>query len=169
MNIIYGGRRTGKTTRLIFDAAINNKTIVVYNWQRAEYIKVLAKKLGVKIPPPVAISQITDNPKCWLGENKRCSIDDALDVLERIIYEKSAGHFVVDTVVINTNEIEGGRDSEGKQTPEIDPARLKNSINALEAYNDVIKDILEQIVEISRAILEAYIKDLDGGADYEEQ
>ena len=108
MNIISGGRQTGKTTYLILDAAKNNKTIVVYNRQRADYIKLLANKLGVIIPPPVSIREIINNRKCWLGEKKqKCSVDDALDILEGIIYEGSAGHFVVDTVVLNTNEIDG--------------------------------------------------------------
>lgn len=55
MDIIVGGRGSGKTLELIRRSAETGAAIFVLTYQRAEYIESLAKGLGYKIPKPEVI------------------------------------------------------------------------------------------------------------------
>ena len=50
MDIIVGGRETGKTVELIKRCAETGAVIFVLTYQRAEYIESLANGLGYNIP-----------------------------------------------------------------------------------------------------------------------
>lgn len=55
MDIIVGGRETGKTVELIKRSAETGAVIFVLTYMRAEHIESLAKGLGYKIPRPEVI------------------------------------------------------------------------------------------------------------------
>lgn len=57
MNIIYGDRCSGKTTKLIMTSAVMNMPIICNEQNRAHYIKEKANKLRVDIPEPIVIGQ----------------------------------------------------------------------------------------------------------------
>ena len=57
MNIIYGDRCSGKTTKLIMTSAVMNMPIICNEQYRAHYIKEKANQLRVDIPEPIVIEQ----------------------------------------------------------------------------------------------------------------
>lgn len=64
MNIIVGGRRTGKTLELIKMSAETGAVIFVLTYQRAECIENMAKKLGYDIPKPEVIRISSQKDVC---------------------------------------------------------------------------------------------------------
>lgn len=58
VRITTGPRASGKTTRLIVESAKTGATIVEPSRWMADYVKDMAKSLGMVIPEPVAITQL---------------------------------------------------------------------------------------------------------------
>ena len=74
MNIYYGIRKSGKTTRLIKLSAKTGSTIAVGNYTMANYIEYKAQELGLEIPEPVLYSEIFT--KGCPNDDKRYLVDD---------------------------------------------------------------------------------------------
>lgn len=109
MNIIIAGRGTGKTTLLIRDAAIHNRTIITWNKQRCDAIKRQAKAMKLDIPEPISMQRLiaNDYSSVFLGMRPAdCEVDDALDILLGLISQKSGGRLRVENVVINITDNE---------------------------------------------------------------
>lgn len=75
MEIIYGGRQTGKTTKLLRMAAEVNGTILVHNYHEVERIKDLAKEMGLTIPEPLCYHEAQEALK-GLGPTRKVLIDN---------------------------------------------------------------------------------------------
>lgn len=79
MNIIYGDRCSGKTTKLIMTSAVMNKPIVCRTYSNAEYIKSLATNLGINIPEPRVHKRGNSYRDGVLLDDANCFIKDALE------------------------------------------------------------------------------------------
>ena len=107
MNYIIGGRRTGKTTKLIKYAAENNGLIITNDERRVKEIEDIAKKLGYTIQKPVTIYELKQKSA---GRVKivRGYMDDADSFLEEQIYRISCGYIKLDTVTMTLDVGEVG-------------------------------------------------------------
>ncbi|EAD6849635.1 replicase [Listeria monocytogenes] len=90
--IIIGGKRTGKTTKIIQLSAENGRYILVKDKNEADNLAKLAIKLGLNIPYPVTIQEV-GNGKLEGSIIRRDGlyVDNALDLLEQIIAVPIAG------------------------------------------------------------------------------
>ena len=61
MKIINLGRGQGKTTRLLYASEFNDIPILCSTYQQKQYLMDMAKRLGLKIPEPINVSEITSN------------------------------------------------------------------------------------------------------------
>jgi len=57
MNIIVGGRGTGKTTKLIYTSSVLNTPILVHSKKEADRILEMADGLNCEIPEPVVFGE----------------------------------------------------------------------------------------------------------------
>lgn len=55
MTVYIAGRQTGKTIYLIWMSAKTGAVIVAPTYQMVSYIDQMARKLGLKIPPPISV------------------------------------------------------------------------------------------------------------------
>lgn len=78
MDKIIKERQTGKTTELIKRSHQTGAVIVTANYQRAMFVKLLAKELGLDIPEPMSTASIPDSS----AKGTHILIDDADDVLK---------------------------------------------------------------------------------------
>lgn len=81
MDIIMKGRQTGKTTELIKRSHQTGAVIVTANYQRAMFVKLLAKELGLDIPEPMSAASIPHSSDSS-AKGTHILIDDADDVLK---------------------------------------------------------------------------------------
>lgn len=110
MDIIVGGRGTGKTIELIKRSAETGSVIFVLTYQRAEHIEDIAKKLGYDIPKPEVIrisSGWIDYIDMRLGTPML--IDDVDELLSYIF-----PRFKIEAIALNGNvkeieQVEDGR------------------------------------------------------------
>lgn len=79
MNIIYGDRCSGKTTKLIMTSAVMNMPIICNEQYRAHYIKEKANQLRVDIPEPIVIEQGYSYNGSVLLDDANLYIKDALE------------------------------------------------------------------------------------------
>ena len=56
MTVYIAGRQTGKTIYLIRMSAKTGAVIVAPTYQMVSYIDQMARKLGLKIPPPISVA-----------------------------------------------------------------------------------------------------------------
>ena len=77
MEILHGGRRSGKTIALIEYAHKHNLYIVCSSRQRVEHIAKTAEKLGLDIPFPISARELP------LGRSfiEKVLVDDMEDIL----------------------------------------------------------------------------------------
>ena len=108
MNYIIGGRRTGKTTRMIKNAAENNGLIITNDKRRAEEIEYIAKKMGYTIPKPVTILELRQKCDGMSLCTVRGYMDDADYFLKEHIFKISRGHIELDTVTMTSDIVEIG-------------------------------------------------------------
>ena len=59
MKIINLGRCQGKTTRLLYASEFNNIPILVATFQQKDSLVNRASILGLKIPEPIVVSELT--------------------------------------------------------------------------------------------------------------
>lgn len=110
MDIIVGGRGTGKTVELIKRSAETGAVIFVLTYQRAEYVESLAKGLGYKIPKPEVI-RISYGGIYYIDAQLGTPIlIDDVDELLSYIFPR----FKIDAITLNGNvkeieQVENGR------------------------------------------------------------
>lgn len=83
--IFIGGRRTGRTTRMIKKAAENNIYIVVANRGRALCIDKMAREMGLSILFPITVWELKQMKSCIGRRIREVYVDDADAVLEEFI------------------------------------------------------------------------------------
>lgn len=79
MRIINRGRRTGKTTMLIYSAYTTGSPIIVYDSARARSVKAQAKELGCDIDV-FTIKEWAQLPRP--AKNTSIFIDEAAEIME---------------------------------------------------------------------------------------
>lgn len=99
MNIIYNGRRKGKTTELIKMSAEKNLYILVVNRNRQREVFELARDLNLNIPFPITVEEYFTSGKLRGSFINTILIDDADDILQQIF-----NTVVIDTITITDKE-----------------------------------------------------------------
>lgn len=84
MEFVIKAIRAGKTTQLIKMAAEANAYIIVKDAQRIKHIQTIARKLKVKIPYPITISEALRG-KYHAAGIKAFMIDDVEEILHYIV------------------------------------------------------------------------------------
>lgn len=85
MEIIRGGRGSGKTTKLVAMAATHKYHIVCPSYAHVKHIENIAKELKLDIPKPITIH---DLEKLWgIGMDKKVLIDD-IDTTLRVLFRR---------------------------------------------------------------------------------
>ena len=83
MNILFGERRSGRTTELIKQAVKENAYILVYDRARAHFVRKLATELGYpELLFPITFQELMNSRNT--GFVKKLLIDDADDILESL-------------------------------------------------------------------------------------
>ena len=98
MQVIMGGRRSGKTAELIKRSAENGIYILVSNRARASQIADQARAMGYNIPFPVTLEEYYRSHG-FAGSSIRRDglyIDDVKDVLQRTFREVEIKTFTLD-------------------------------------------------------------------------
>lgn len=83
MKLITGGRRWGKTVRLIEAAAEDGGVIVCFSRHEADRVRDLAEKMGVTIRPPLSYDQL-DRLRGMNPTSVPCHFDNADRILSMI-------------------------------------------------------------------------------------
>ena len=95
MKLVYGGRNTGKTARLIKDAAAVSGVIWVGTFDRKRYIEELARDLGIECPPIFTAIDILDGKARALPPQRRIAhIDD----VEYFLWCVGGGDFEIEEI-----------------------------------------------------------------------
>lgn len=110
MDIIVGGRGTGKTVELIKRSAETGAVIFVLTYMRAEYIESLAKGLGYKIPKPEVI-RISRGGIAYTDVRLGTPmlIDDVDELLSYIFQRFKIGAITLNGNVKEIEQVENGR------------------------------------------------------------
>lgn len=86
MKIINLGRGQGKTVRLLYASEFNNAPILVPTFQQKDNIVQMSRKLGLKIPEPIVVSELTtDRIQGSSAVNKDLLVDEAPVVLKALL------------------------------------------------------------------------------------
>jgi hypothetical protein len=96
MKIITGARRTGKTTKLVMNAAKTRSQIVCMDHQSVAHTRSLIDILGLRgfLPVPITFHELLEG-KLEGTDKKNISIDDSQAFLQRIL-----GNIKIDAVAI---------------------------------------------------------------------
>lgn len=103
MKIYNGGRRNGKTAKLIRYAAKYGHTILVRDKQAAEYIENTARKMGAWITHPITLDDLKHsnlNTRFIRG----VVIDNAEQVLQEMLFDYTDGRGTIKCLTITTEE-----------------------------------------------------------------
>ncbi len=77
MKIYIGERQSGKTTLLIEESAKTQVTVVVANYSMCNYIQLQAETMGLKIPPPITVTNyIRLLTNGGLGKTQKYLVDE---------------------------------------------------------------------------------------------
>lgn len=82
MKLLIKGRRTGKTTQMLYTSEATGYPIVVHSRQMVSVLKNRAKQLGISIPEPITVNDLRMgffSPKGVLIDEADKIISDALD------------------------------------------------------------------------------------------
>ncbi len=82
MKIINLGRQQGKTTRLLYASEWQHIPILCATYQQKRYLMDMAKKLGLIIPEPIYVSEISKGDSVM---DKDILIDEAPWVLQMLL------------------------------------------------------------------------------------
>ena len=104
MKIIVGGRRTGKTTALLKEAAEHNAVIVTTDKHRAEILFNQARDLGLSIRMPVSLQDLKRSRLAGSFVNS-LYIDEAEYVLAHLLGDMTGGRGHLDAITINLAEL----------------------------------------------------------------
>jgi AAA+ ATPase superfamily predicted ATPase len=101
MNVTFGRRRIGKSTRLVRISSQKKWTIVCYN---KEYINDIAEKLGLEIPEPITFVEfLSKTPQIkQTSEGISILIDDADALISMIARGKLCN---VEEITISQEEV----------------------------------------------------------------
>ena len=99
MRKLIDGRCTGKTTKLIYTSHIMGYTILVATEKRKMFVEDTAKRMGLKIPTPITVTNILHENR-GLEKPPRLIIDDSDDVIRSLIQETVGG--TVEVISLNT-------------------------------------------------------------------
>lgn len=95
MIVYITGRQTGKTTHLIRVSAKTGAVIVAPTYQMVSYIDQMARKLGLKIPPPISVVE-------WAQMVARKQVDPdqryLVDELQMVLHQMN-----VDVAMLSEN------------------------------------------------------------------
>ena len=100
MRKLIDGRCTGKTTKLIYTSHIMGYTILVATEKRKMFVEDTAKRMGLKIPTPITVTNILHENRGSLEKPPRLIIDDSEDVIRQLIQETVGG--TVEVISLNT-------------------------------------------------------------------
>ena len=84
MKKILGGRRSGKTRRLIKHAARNNAVIVCMTKHQADHIYLMASQMSVLIPKPISLEELRLGKH--VGKRNEFMLDEADTILESLLH-----------------------------------------------------------------------------------
>ena len=147
MFVVSGGRRTGKTSFLIWKSAFTGIPIMARSRQQKEFIECQAKRMGVKIPKPVIFS--INNHHCRDGYKIRSVfIDDADHWIRQVV----AAHMGC--------EVEG-------MTGEFALGELRPSIYKIDETDNVFSVADEGQWTLARAAMYGEFVQKEGGKEYE--
>ena len=86
MKIINLGRGQGKTIRLLYASEFNNAPILVSTFRQKDELVDKARKLGLKIPEPIVVSEITTSRiQNSHAVNKDLLVDEVPTVLQTLL------------------------------------------------------------------------------------
>jgi hypothetical protein len=97
--LVFGERRSGRTTRCIRYAAKNKATIVCPTMKDVDRITITAERLGCEIPYPITVQQFLDS---WRPNNQSQSF--VIDDLDRILNILARGCPIVTEMEIRLME-----------------------------------------------------------------
>ena len=80
LKVILGGRRSGKTTKLIQLAAETGATMVVLHRRRCDQLKQMAKDMGIEIKTPITFGDYM-RPEFHRGREYSGFVIDDLEIL----------------------------------------------------------------------------------------
>lgn len=103
MKIYSGGRHNGKTTKLIIDAELHDRVILVWDRQRAKTIEEMARAMGRSIRQPITFEDLKRS-RLMGSYVRKLLIDDAETVLQGMIADYTGGRGIVDGITITTWE-----------------------------------------------------------------
>lgn len=90
MKIINLGRGQGKTTRLLYASEFNDIPILCATLHQKQYLMDMARRLGLKIPEPINVSEIiSDKTTNSHVMDRDLLVDEAHWVLQNLL--KSLG------------------------------------------------------------------------------
>ncbi len=121
MEIINGGRGSGKTVRLIYISAGTGRPILTPTRRQANFVKAEARKLGVEIPPVLTFSEAKAIAKRFDGDQTRQEInrrggyliDNADELFELLLEEKLRTKIATITICVPVTmegQYQGGMD-----------------------------------------------------------
>jgi hypothetical protein len=86
MKIINLGRGQGKTTRLLYASEFQNVPILCRDYNAKRNLLYRAQELGLNIPEPIAVSDLTNNTiKTSDLKDKNIFVDEAHWVLQSLL------------------------------------------------------------------------------------
>ena len=86
MKIINLGRGKGKTIRLLYASEFNYAPILVSTFRQKDELVDKARKLGLKIPEPIVVSELmTSRIQSGHAVNKDLLVDEAPMVLQTLL------------------------------------------------------------------------------------
>lgn len=94
LSLIVGGRRSGKTTKLIKKAQDENLQIITNSKMSAKSVELLAKQLGYKIKQPITFSRFKNRKMYEMPDEdyeNGVLIDEAIPILGEILETKIKG------------------------------------------------------------------------------
>ena len=103
MKIYSGGRHNGKTTKLIIDAELHDRVILVGDRQRARTMEEMAGAMGRSIRQPITFEDLKRS-RLMGSYVRKLLIDDAETVLQGMIADYTGGRGIVDGITITTWE-----------------------------------------------------------------
>lgn len=99
MEVITGGRQSGKTTKLIHKAAEEGGYIVCRNHKACSRIADYAERIGIDIPYPITYDEFIT--KSYYGPGvSRLYIDGVKELIERL----SKSHVEIEAITIDIEE-----------------------------------------------------------------
>ena len=84
MQIIAGGRQTGKTMQLVKMSAMTNIPIIVPNQKRKDWLIEFAKILDIEMPRPIVINRLHEK----YPRPNNVLVDDTEDILQYLFRQQ---------------------------------------------------------------------------------